>query len=57
MNWGLYGILIILGLFILILILNPRLSCFGKALRSPFYPLKRKKEKKRKTEDYGFRLD
>jgi hypothetical protein len=56
MNWGLYGILIILALFILLLVFNPNLSCFGKRIRSPFYPLLRKKKREVKTEDYGFRL-
>jgi len=56
MNWGLYGILIIFVLFILLLIFNPNLSCFGRRIRSPFYPLFRKKKREVKTEDYGFRL-
>jgi hypothetical protein len=56
MNWGLYGILIIMALFIILLILNPNLSCFGKRIRSPLYPLLRKKKREVKTEDYGFRL-
>lgn len=60
MNLGTYGILIAFGLFVLIMILNPRLSCFGKRVRSPLYPLLRKRKKTetsvRKTEDYGFRL-
>jgi len=56
MNWGFYGILIIFALFILLLIFNPNLSCFGKRIRSPLYPLFRKKKRKVKTEDYGFRL-
>lgn len=56
MNWGLYGILIIMALFIILLILNPNLSCFGKRIRSPLYPLLRKKKRGVKTEDYGFRL-
>lgn len=56
MNWGFYGILIIFALFILLLIFNPNLSCFGKRLRSPLYPLFRKKKREVKTEDYGFRL-
>ena len=56
MNWGLYGILIIFALFILLLIFNPNLSCFGRKIRSPFYPLLRKKKREVKTEDYGFRL-
>jgi hypothetical protein len=45
-----------MALFILLLILNPNLSCFGKRIRSPFYPLFRKKKREAKTEDYGFRL-
>ena len=62
MNLGTYGILIAFGLFIVILILNPRISCFGKRIRSPFYPLLRKgkgKEKKKaapQAQDYGFHL-
>jgi hypothetical protein len=58
-NWGTYGILIAFGLFVLLLIFNPRISCFGKRIRSPFYPLLRKKGRAgapRKAEDYGFRL-
>ena len=57
MNWGMYGILIIFGVFIILLIINPRLSCFGKALRSPLYPVFRKRKSRQiKTEDYGFKL-
>jgi hypothetical protein len=59
MNWGTYGILIAFGLFILLMIFNPRISCFGKRIRSPFYPLLRKKSRKKPVapgEDYGFRL-
>jgi hypothetical protein len=58
MIWGTYGLLIVFGLFVLLLIFNPRLSCFGKRIRSPFYPLLRKNAKKvqPKTEDYGFHL-
>lgn len=60
MRFGSYGILIAFAAFILLLILNPRLSCFGKRIRSPFYPLLRKRQKKApapvKTEDYGFHL-
>ena len=59
MNWGAYGILIVFGLFVLLLIFNPRMSCFGKRIRSPFYPLLRKKSRKKappRAEDYGFRL-
>jgi len=69
MSWGTYAILVVFGLFILLLILNPNMSCFGKRLRSPFYPVLRKRRLKnkagkeagekpaQKTEDYGFRLD
>jgi len=73
MSWGTYGILIVFGAFVLLLILNPNLSCFGKRVKSPFYPLIRKRKKsgrlkkgsgpedretaQKKTEDYGFRLD
>jgi hypothetical protein len=62
MNLGTYGILIAFGLFIVILIVNPRISCFGKRVRSPFYPLLRRgKEKEKKkiapqAQDYGFHL-
>ncbi|MEW5902225.1 MAG: hypothetical protein AB1715_12245 [Acidobacteriota bacterium] len=59
MSWGTYGILIAFGLFVLLLILNPRISCFGKRIRSPFYPLLRKKRQKKiapQAQDYGFNL-
>lgn len=58
MKLGYYGILIIFVAFFLLLILSPNLSCFGKRLKSPFYPLfrRKKKVKKVKTEDYGFSL-
>jgi len=56
MNWGFYGILIIFGAFILLMVFNPKLSCFGKWIKSPLYPLLRKKKRKIKTEDYGFHL-
>jgi hypothetical protein len=63
MSWGTTAILIIFAAFVLLLILNPNMSCFGRRIKSPFYPLLRKKrlkaqseEKKKppKTEDYGF---
>ena len=39
------------------MIINPRLSCFGRWIKSPFYPLLRKqKQKQIKTGDYGFKL-
>ncbi|MGB8951900.1 MAG: hypothetical protein WCC06_04450 [Candidatus Aminicenantales bacterium] len=58
MNIGIYGILIAFALFIIILIVNPNLSCFGKRLKSPFYPLLRRKRAgtQKKAEDYGFHL-
>jgi len=44
MNLGLYGLVIVFGAFIILLIINPNLSCFGKRLKSPFYPLLRKRK-------------
>ena len=60
MNWMTYGIIIIFAAFVILMILNPKLSCFGKKLASPLYPLTRqrkKRQRKLKTEDYGFHLD
>jgi hypothetical protein len=70
MNIGVYGILIIFGVFILLLVRNPNMSCFGKKLKSPFYPILRRKRMQREAEeirqvrrrkiqtaDYGFRLE
>jgi len=57
MNIGLYGILIIFGAFVLLLIINPNLSCFGRTIRSPFRPILRKRKPRNiKTHDYGFNL-
>ncbi len=60
MNIGAYGILILFGAFVLLMILNPNLSCFGKRLKSPLYPLLRKRGRPSRrqppTEDYGFDL-
>jgi hypothetical protein len=56
MSWGAYAILVIFGAFVVLLIINPNLSCFGKRVRSPFYPLKRKRDLKKKTTDYKFDL-
>jgi hypothetical protein len=62
MNIGLIFLSVVFVAFILILVFNPNLSCFGKRLRSPFYPLRRRKllaerEKKEiRTTDYGFSL-
>ena len=53
MSFGVYGILVIFGLFILLLVVNPNLSCFGKRIKSPFYPLIRKKRIKVGTLDAG----
>jgi hypothetical protein len=70
MNIGVYGILVIFAIFIILIMKNPRLSCFGKKLKSPFYPLfrrkkmeedreRRQKERLRKiqTDDYCFQLE
>jgi hypothetical protein len=59
MNIGLYAILILFGLFVVLLIVNPNLSCFGKRVRSPFYPLLRRRRpptRKIPTTDFGFHL-
>lgn len=57
MSFGIYVILILFGLFVLLLIFNPNLSCFGRTIKFPFQPLFRKKrQRKMKTEDYGFHL-
>ncbi|HPB59412.1 MAG TPA: hypothetical protein PK266_05115 [Candidatus Saccharicenans sp.] len=56
MSWTIYAILIIFGLFILLMIINPNLSCFGRRLRSPFYPVSRKRKKKAEARDYKFDL-
>lgn len=60
MNWMTYGIIIIFAAFVILMIINPNLSCFGKKLASPLYPLTRRRKHKQgriKTEDYGFHLD
>jgi hypothetical protein len=64
MSWGTTAIIVIFAAFVLLLILNPNMSCFGRRIKSPFYPLLRKKrlksgagegdKKPPKTEDYGF---
>ena len=56
MSFGAYGILIIFGLFVLLLVLNPNISCFGKRIKSPFRPLLRPKRKKIEITDYKFDL-
>jgi hypothetical protein len=62
MRWSTTAILVIFAAFVLLLILNPNMSCFGRRIKSPFYPLFRKKKlrdeakkKSLKTDDYGFR--
>jgi hypothetical protein len=57
MRWQTYGIIVIFALFVIALIFNPTLSCFGRKLKSPFYPILRKRKRKLKTDDYGFSLD
>ncbi|MBN2206504.1 MAG: hypothetical protein JW742_03790 [Candidatus Aminicenantes bacterium] len=59
MTIGAYAILIFFGLFVLLLVINPKLSCFGRMIRSPFYPLTRKRRapsEPAKTTDFGFHL-
>ena len=57
MPWTVYAILIVFGVFVILIIIDPRLSCFGRKIRSPFYPIMRKKkQRKLQTEDYGFSL-
>lgn len=53
MSFGAYGLLVIFGLFILLLAVNPKLSCFGKRLKSPFYPLTRKRRSSQKAGEAG----
>ncbi len=43
MNIGLIGLIVVFAAFILLLIINPRLSCFGKRITSPLYPLMKKR--------------
>ena len=65
MNWGVTGLLIVFGAFILLLVFSPSMSCFGRRLKSPFYPLMRRRKiskeearpvRKIPTDDYGFKL-
>ena len=57
MTWPMYGIIIIFGVFLLLLVINPRLSCFGKRVTSPIYPLvNRKRLKAMRAEEYGLSL-
>jgi len=57
MPWTVYGILIVFGFFVILMIINPKFSCFSRKISSPLYPIMRKKKQKRiQTEDYGFHL-
>ncbi len=64
MGWGAYAFLIIFGAFVLLMIINPNLSCFGRRIKSPFYPLRRRRQEKKgvsanvrqKMTDYNFNL-
>jgi len=60
MNWMTYGIIIIFAAFVVLMIINPKMSCFGKKIASPLYPLTRQRKQRQrriKTESYGFNLD
>lgn len=46
MNIGFYGLIIIFAAFIILLIINPKLSCFGRRIASPFYPILRHRRRK-----------
>jgi len=48
MNWGFIGLLAVFGVFMILLIANPNLSCFGRRIKSPFYPLFRGSQQKRR---------
>lgn len=56
MSWGATVLLVLFGVFVLFVIVNPNISCFGKRLRSPFYPLRRKRARRKKATDYHFHL-
>lgn len=56
MSWTIYAILVIFGLFVILMIINPNLSCFGRRIRSPFYPITRKKKLRAVSRDYKFEL-
>ncbi len=62
MNFGLIVLITLFVAFILLLLFNPNLTCFGRRLRSPFYPLRRRRllaakgKNQLKPEDYGFSL-
>ena len=50
MNVGFVGLLVLFALFIILLVVNPKLSCFGRRITSPLYPLFRKKKLKKSEE-------
>jgi len=57
MPWTVYAIMIVFGFFVILMIIDPRLSCFSRKISSPLYPIMRKKKQKRiQAEDYGFSL-
>ena len=59
MSWLTYGVIIVFAAFIILMIVNPKLSCFGRKITSPLYPVlrhKKKSQKRLKTQDYGFSL-
>ena len=49
MNWGVTGLLIVFAAFIVLLVFSPSLSCFGRRLKSPFYPLTRRRRNARRV--------
>jgi hypothetical protein len=56
MNFGIYVILAAFGLFIILLIRYPNFSCFGKRIKSPFYPILRRRRYTKGKTGYGSRL-
>ncbi|MBN2200000.1 MAG: hypothetical protein JW747_09165 [Candidatus Aminicenantes bacterium] len=50
MNWGFIGLLVVFALFILLLFTNPKLTCFGKRITSPLYPILRRRKRKRRDD-------
>jgi hypothetical protein len=48
MNWGFIGLLAVFGIFIILLIANPNLSCFGRRIKSPFYPIIRRRQHRKR---------
>ncbi len=50
MNLGFVGLMVVFALFIILLVVNPKLSCFGRRITSPLYPIFRKKHLKKRDE-------